>query len=184
VSDDIKLQALAGDDLFAYLCAHGASHSWFRLKWLADVGALLAQRPPSEAERLWRAAEARNVGAPVAQAILLCHRVLGTDVPDPLIASLRAGLRVRWLERTAMMAITAAPPDVERPNMHLGVKRESLAQILLLPSWRYSLAELRTLLVTPEDIKQLGPGQRISLAYLLVRFWRWVWRRIRGSTAG
>jgi len=124
-----------------------------------------------------------DISAVLAAGALPELAVHAAAAPD-FACALRAGLRVRWLERTAMMAITAAPPDVERPNMHLGVKRESLAQILLLPSWRYSLAELRTLLVTPEDIKQLGPGQRISLAYLLVRFWRWVWRRIRGSTAG
>ena len=179
VSDGIKLPALAGDDLFAYLCAHGASHSWFRLKWLADVGALLAQGPPAEVEQRFRAAAVRNVGVPAAQAILLCQRLLGTDVPEPLVAFLRAGARVRWLERTAMIVITAPPADMQAEKARAGVKRESLAQVLLLPSWRYSIAELRTLLVTPEDIKTLSPRERISVAYLLVRLWRWVWWRIR-----
>ena len=36
------------DDLFAYLCAHGAVHCWFRLKWLADVAALLAPKSTSD----------------------------------------------------------------------------------------------------------------------------------------
>ena len=39
---------LGADDLFAYLCAHGAYHAWFRLKWLADIGALLAAEPMGE----------------------------------------------------------------------------------------------------------------------------------------
>ena len=36
------LRTLGEEDLFAYLCMHGALHWWNRLKWLADVNALLA----------------------------------------------------------------------------------------------------------------------------------------------
>jgi Uncharacterised nucleotidyltransferase len=50
------------DDLFAYMCAHGAIHCWFRLKWLADIGALLARQSKESIERLYRAAEARGAG--------------------------------------------------------------------------------------------------------------------------
>ena len=39
------LRTLGEEDLFAYLCMHGALHWWNRLKWLADVNALLAATP-------------------------------------------------------------------------------------------------------------------------------------------
>ena len=35
------LRTLGEEDLFAYLCMHGALHWWNQLKWLADVNALL-----------------------------------------------------------------------------------------------------------------------------------------------
>src|SRR5262249_30380784 len=34
------LRTLGEEDLFAYLCMHGALHWWYRLKWLADINAL------------------------------------------------------------------------------------------------------------------------------------------------
>ena len=38
------LRTLGEEDLFAYLCMHGALHWWHRLKWLADINALLGAR--------------------------------------------------------------------------------------------------------------------------------------------
>ena len=37
------LRTLGEEDLFAYLCMHGALHWWHRLKWLADINALLGR---------------------------------------------------------------------------------------------------------------------------------------------
>ena len=39
------LRTLGEEDLFAYLCMHGAFHWWNRLKWLADLNALLTATP-------------------------------------------------------------------------------------------------------------------------------------------
>src|SRR5262249_6455235 len=35
-------RTLPAEDLFLYLCVHGGMHVWFRLKWLADIAALLS----------------------------------------------------------------------------------------------------------------------------------------------
>ena len=75
------LRTLGEEDLFAYLCMHGALHWWNRLKWLADVNALLASTPEDGVERLVRAAEARGAGRAAAQALLLCRRLLQTPLP-------------------------------------------------------------------------------------------------------
>ena len=77
------LRTLGEEDLFAYLCMHGALHWWNRLKWLADVNALLASTPEDGVERLVRAAEARGAGRAAAQALLLCQRLLA-DAPPRL----------------------------------------------------------------------------------------------------
>ena len=75
------LRTLGEEDLFAYLCMHGALHWWNRLKWLADINALLAAAPEDGVERLFRAAEARGAGRAAAQAMLLCRRLLGRPCP-------------------------------------------------------------------------------------------------------
>lgn len=43
---------LAADELMIYLCVHGASSAWFRLKWIANLGALPAGRQPDDIARL------------------------------------------------------------------------------------------------------------------------------------
>ena len=81
LTDTTGLRTLGDEDLFAYLCMHGALHWWNRLKWLADVNALLASTPEDNIERLVRAAEARGTGRAAAQALLLCRRLWGRPSP-------------------------------------------------------------------------------------------------------
>ena len=100
------LRTLGEEDLFAYLCMHGALHWWNRLKWLADVNALLASTPENGVERLVRAAEARGAGRAAAQALLLCRKLLQTPLPASLTATLDKSATVRWLEATALKAMT------------------------------------------------------------------------------
>lgn len=40
------------EELFIYLCVHGAQHGWARLKWLADLAALLSARGERDIETL------------------------------------------------------------------------------------------------------------------------------------
>jgi hypothetical protein len=64
------LRTMGEEDLFAYLCMHGALHWWNRLKWLADINALVTSASQEEVERLVRAAEAKGIGRAVAHALL------------------------------------------------------------------------------------------------------------------
>ena len=106
------LRTLGEEDLFAYLCMHGALHWWNRLKWLADVNALLASTPEDGVERLVRAAEARGAGRAAAQALLLCRRLFRTPLPASLTATLDKSVTMRWLEATALNAMTTRPRRV------------------------------------------------------------------------
>ncbi len=92
---------LATDALFAYICNHGAPHLWARLRWLADVAALLA-REPDGGNRLWHAAVARHQTRAAASAILLAGRFFGTPPPPSFSAprSLRLRLLVALSQRT------------------------------------------------------------------------------------
>jgi hypothetical protein len=71
VAPGIDLPTLATEELYAYLCVHGATHAWSRLKWIADVGAFLA-RPGTDIERLHANCEHIGAGRASAQALLLC----------------------------------------------------------------------------------------------------------------
>ena len=146
------LRTMGEEDLFAYLCMHGALHWWNRLKWLADINALLAAAPEGGVERLIRAAEARGAGRAAAQALLLCRRLLATPLPARLMATLGKSATVRWLEATALNAMTTGQGEREPREKRFGTTRGSLSTFLLSRSWRYRLAELNIHLTNQTDV--------------------------------
>ncbi len=183
LSQAIGLRTLGEDDLFSYLCAHGTVHWWYQLKWLADVGALLASSSMSGIERHYQAAEARGLGRPAALAILLCHRLLGTAIPDRLLATFRASTTMRWLESTALNVMTAGDGEIEPRDKSFGTTRGSLSCFLLRQNWRYWFAELKLHSVCEADVLTLSLPSSLQFLYPLLRVPLWLWRhRARQSS--
>jgi hypothetical protein len=172
------LRTLGTDDLFAYLCAHGGRHWWYQLKWLADVSALLSAATNEGVEQLYSAAEIRGVGKATAQAILLCHRLLKTRVPDELVTTLDRHASVRWLEATALKAMNARGGELEPNKLLFGTTRGSISSFLLGRDRRYWLAELKSLLICQTDILMLGLPKYLQFLYPFLRLPLWVWRRL------
>ena len=170
------LRTLGEEDLFAYLCMHGALHWWNRLKWLADVNALLASAPENGVERLVRAAEARGAGRAAAQALLLCRRLLGTTLTNRLTATMDSGATVRWLEATALNAMTKGQGECDPHETRFGTTRGSLSTVLLSRNWHYRLAELGIQLTSPTDILTLPLPHPLRFLYPVLRIPFWVWR--------
>jgi hypothetical protein len=170
------LRTLGEEDLFAYLCMHGALHWWYRLKWLADVNALLASASEDGVARLVRAAEVRGAGRAAAQALVLCRRLLGTPLPDRLMATIAKGATVRWLEATALRAMTAGQGELEPREERFGTTRGSLSTFLFGRSWRYRLAELNLLLTNQTDVLTMPLPTRLRFLYPILRLPLWVWR--------
>jgi hypothetical protein len=178
------LRTLGEEDLFAYLCMHGALHWWNRLKWLADVNALLAAAPEGGVERLIRAAEARGAGRAAAQAMLLCRRLLGTPLPSHLLAALGRGATERWLEATALSAMTGGHAEHDPHDARFGTTRGSFSTFLLSRSWRYWLAELNNHLTNPTDVLTVPLPERLRFLYPVLRLPLWAWRHAAKRGAG
>jgi hypothetical protein len=172
------LRTLGEEDLFVYLCMHGALHWWNRLKWLADVNALLASTPAYGIERLVRSVEARGVGRAAAQALLLCRKLLQTPLPASLVATLDTGTTVRWLVATALNAMTTGEGEHTPHEVRFGTTRGSLSTILLNRTWRYQLAELGIQLTNPTDVLALPLPQPLKFLYPVLRLPLWVWRHV------
>jgi Uncharacterised nucleotidyltransferase/Transglutaminase-like superfamily len=75
-----SIPTLPLERLFLYLCVHGALDGWLRLKWLADIGALLRRSSSVQLRAIVRAAKEQGVLPEVSAAILLCHQKLGFEV--------------------------------------------------------------------------------------------------------
>lgn len=162
------LPTLSTDELFAYLCVHGASSAWFRLKWIADVAALIGGRPPEEIERLYRRSQDLKAGRAAAQALLLCERLLATPVPPALLAELRSDAVNRWLLAVALRKLAGRTLTAELEETRLGTATIHLMQFALLPGLRFKLAELRRQLVDPSDRLAVPLPRGLGFLYPLV----------------
>lgn len=139
----IVLPTLADDSLFSYLCVHGASSCWFRLKWIADLAALLAAKSPEEVGRLYRMSQEMGAGRAAAQALLLCEELFGTSAPADLMRSLRADRRNRLLMQLALYLLDGGRPDLELEKKRFGTWPIHLAQLFLLKGWHFKVSEVR-----------------------------------------
>lgn len=177
VTQSIGLRTLGEEDLFTYLCVHGARHWWYQLKWLADIRALLGATTKGP-ERLYRAAEARGGGRSAAQAMLLCQQLLHMPLPWELSKLLLRNRKAQWLQRTALNAMDVERGDREHRKKRFGTTRGSLSVFLLGKGWRYRLAELRQLMNSTTDVLMVPLPKRLSFLYPFLRFPLWAWRNV------
>lgn len=139
IAPGIELPTFADEELFAYLCVHGASSAWFRLKWVTDLAAFLHGRPPGDIHRLYERSQELGAARAAGQALLLAERLYGLSLGDDLARRLRRSATNRWLARAALFSMLGGEPT-EKP---LGTGSIHLTQFFLLPGLRYKLVELR-----------------------------------------
>jgi hypothetical protein len=171
------LATLRTDELFAYLCVHGASSAWFRLKWIADVGALLGGCPPEEIERLYRRSQEMGAGRAAAQALLLCERLLAIPIPAALTAELRSDRINRWLLAIALRKLAGRTLTAELDEKLLGTGTLHLMQFALLPGLKFKYAELRRRLAFPTDRIAVPLPKALGFLYPLLAMSRQLGRR-------
>jgi hypothetical protein len=165
VAPGVALPTLAKDELFAYLCVHGATHAWSRLKWIADVSALLAAESPREIDRLHRRAVELGAGRATAQALLLAAELFGLPIGEALERELRRDRAVRYLVRTAKAAMVQGGGVAELDELALGTAAIHFSHFRLMPGWRYKRSELSRKLAGEGGALLGGP--------------RWLWRRLK-----
>lgn len=172
----VALPTLRKDELFAYLCVHGATHGWSRLKWIADLAALLAQDDEAEVERLYRGAVALGAGRAPAQALLLCATLFGRALAPALEAELNRDRVNRWLAGSAVRAMAR---DDEFDDSALATVPIHLSQLLLGKGIRFKMKEATRKLVDAPDRRAIAGPLRFLFPLLLLP--AWLWRRRRDA---
>ncbi|MBS0472125.1 MAG: nucleotidyltransferase family protein [Proteobacteria bacterium] len=170
IGSQLSLRTLNDVDLFAYLCLHGAHHGWARLKWLADLAALLAQWSGDMIEQLYRRAKADGVGHAAAQGLLLCEELFGTVLPGNLGTELRSDRATRWLVWVARGAMAG--------DSVLGNFRVAASHFLLSRDLRGWLSELNSKIVGWTDFQIFALPRPLYFLYPLLRLPSWVWRKL------
>jgi hypothetical protein len=181
VGAGIRLPTLQKDELFAYLCVHGATHAWSRMKWVADVSALLSHDPPQERERLYHRSLELGVGRCSAQALLLCQKLFALDLPVRLSAELAKDFGTRWLTGVALRTMAGSHSETELEDTVLGTVPIHLSHFLLAPGWRYKASEARRKSVSHHDRSALRLPRLLHFLYPVLLLPNWLWRRARGS---
>jgi hypothetical protein len=174
VADGLNVRTLARDDLFAYLCIHGAHHAWSRLKWLADLNAFITATD-ADVVHLHRHAQAKGVGLCSGQALLLCQRLFALPLPDGLASELQGTARVRKLY--AIAAETIADRTRGAGGGTPAAWRDFWTQFLLGRGWAFFAAQCRTASVGIIDVIYLPLPPYLHFLYPLLRLPLWLWRR-------
>lgn len=177
VTGSLGIRTLAAEEHFAYLCAHGALHAWSRLKWLADLNALLAAMDEEEMTHLFRYAQEQGVGLCAGQALLLCQRLLELKLPAALQAELESSRRLGRLVAIALDCMTGPDPEREVLDRRFSAMRFALLPFLLGRGWRYLAAQCRVALVGLNDVVRYPLPPSLYFLYPILRLPLWLCRQ-------
>lgn len=161
--------------LFLYLCVHGSVHSWFRLKWVADIAALLCRLRPELIGRIASNAQTLGLHRPFHTALIVAHKLMVAPVPNDILTEARE-------DRSAMKLAIAGHRAL---NWHRspGEPSETLwfntwlswQAFRLKPGLGYRWRELQTQMWSPEDWARV----RLPIfLYLPLRPLSWLVRKI------
>lgn len=182
--DHVHLQGfdfitLPDEELFLYLCVHGSMHVWFRLKWLADIAALLRRMTSGALHGAECRADTLGIAQPFHQALLLAQALFNAPIPSQILA--RAAL-----DKSALRSAHAA----QRALCWKGSPREpaetrwfntwvGLQAYRLRPELAYWWAEWQDQLCSPEDWARMPLPEWLFFFYPLLRPFSWAIRKLQ-----
>lgn len=178
VSAGLDVLTLEQNDLFSYLSVHGAMHGWFRLKWLADLAALLAHYGAGDLESLYRASRERGAGRCSAQALLLCERLFSIVLSPVLAAELRADGSTLWLEKAALMSMRDGAVGGRSDDKRFEANSHWRYDLLLGVGWPYKLEVLKRKWICVDDRMTIPLPRGLYFLYDVIRPPLWLWRRV------
>jgi hypothetical protein len=154
-----RLATLGDADMMVYLCAHASRHCWFRLKWLADIGALLGG--PELANGLMADADRLGLAVPALEALRLAHDWLQVVVPEDLLARARGNRRVTRRRSAVVQAVTQLGPNGNPfaiPDFARQLERSEYGLRSNL-AYRFALLEWHMMVAAYSAVRALRPAR-------------------------
>jgi len=141
IGHGLAFPTLATPELYAYLAVHGGWSGWFRLKWLADVAALLSGRTAAEISDLHDAAEGFGAGRASALALLLTEWLFELPLAPELRERLAADRKAQALFRIVARALSGRFMLAELDQHRLGTWWMHRVQLGLGGGARYKMIQ-------------------------------------------
>jgi hypothetical protein len=184
VAQGMELPTLARDELISYLCVHGATHAWSRLKWLADVHALFAQQAQTEVDRIYQRSRDLGAGRCTAQALLLCSKLFGLKLSPRLAEELQRDNINELLVQLALRSMAGKHVDLELDSTVFGTVSIHLSHFLLDTGFRYKASEIKRKIFKGPGRALTGLSRDSAFIYPLLVIPRWLVRRAKERLPG
>ncbi|HVM77655.1 MAG TPA: nucleotidyltransferase family protein [Stellaceae bacterium] len=173
-----EFATLPEKELLLYLCVHGSAHVWFRLKWLADIAALLRQMKADKLESIAALSRALDVERPFHQALILAHRLLGAALPAPILSAAETDRAAQRMVAAALKAIAWHGSPEEPASTRWFNAWISWQAYRLKPGWRYRWAEFKDQAAAPEDWARIPLPESLAFLYFPLRPLSWLARKL------
>lgn len=181
VQNSMGVYSFSNELLLIYLCMHGGSHGWGRLKWLFDLPNVIEQME-IDWSFVWQKSNELGVSFAVQQGLMLAARYCNLELSNEMTKGFRH--RISDAQWRSIEAFQSGPELwMENPPLHLEVHiwlnrifTASRPRILL---W-YCLSMLNPSI---NDYELVSLPKKLEPLYFVLRPFTWVLRRIRMSHA-
>ncbi len=168
--DSERISTLPAPRLLLYLCVHGALDGWLRLKWLADIAALLRIMTPEQLASTANAASEQQALPQFSAASILCQDLLGNDLPPGCLD--RNDSQVAHIVRFGKRLMTS---NQYRPiREQIPSTQWFLNEFRLYNSRRYRLDLIHRSLFRPRVWRKFNLPDRLFPLYALLSPLEWV----------
>ncbi|GAB5447974.1 nucleotidyltransferase family protein [Gymnodinialimonas sp.] len=168
-----EMQTMGDEQTVLYLCVHGSSHHWMRLKWLAELAAFLHQLGPERRARILEAVATTPERNSVTAALKLCDTFLGTDYAPEMSP------RAQALYRYSVGRIDRPLVEPKRFWGDLRFIFDMLEMRHLYASPWTGIWALKAHLICQEDVVAWPLPASLSGVYVLIRGPSYLVRRLR-----
>ena len=175
-----RVPVFAAEEWFLFLVQHGASHSWFRLRWLCDIAAFMRQGDRLDWAKVVVLAECYDMCRLLQQALILTNLLLDIPIPrlfSPILSANATGLHL------AELAVPFFRATYDVSTVKISQKLyywQKAYQFQLRTGWRNKMQY--TLLhfgATEDDILRFPLPDCLYWLYYLIRPFIWLERRLK-----
>jgi Uncharacterised nucleotidyltransferase/Transglutaminase-like superfamily len=169
------IATLPAPRLLLYLCVHGALDGWLRLKWLADVSALLRNMTPADLREGVRLAREQRALPYFSAACILSHDLLGNEVPAGCLD--RSDRQVARIVRFSMRAMSSN--DYRPAREEIPSQAWFLNEFQLFDSFRYRMNLVARSLFRPRLWRTFDLPELLFPLYALLSPIEWILFHVR-----